>query len=317
MSTLLFLLSFVLGLIALVGLISPKKVLRSSENPTRGKVMLFLGLPSFLLFIGFGMAYESPLEEAIKNPLETTTLNLSNDRLEEIPAEVELMVNLQELDLSNNQLQTLPTFLADLKQLEVLNLEGNPMDELPTWLGEMTALREINAQGTEINQIPESLQELTISYRNTPLWRLENPDAEPDTTEEVAASSDEDEREESLGEFALRQFLGQDYGFKRKFKKGEIYYNDPVTKDQVDQIGEFMIMMDFFNDEREASMLLDMNEEDIYELKIVVISEEALTEEVLIGFASIEGVIQQDIFGDDEFHLVLTDGEFDPIKTIE
>lgn len=302
----------------MMGLVSPKKILRSSENPTRGKVLLFLGLPSFLLFIGLGALYESPLEEAMKNPTEVVTLNLSDDRLEAVPTAVDLMINLKELDLSQNQLQSLPEFLANLENLEVLNLEGNPISKLPDWLLDMKGLKELNVNGTNVEEIADSFEVLSITYRNTPLWKMENPTIEGESEEEEATeSSDEEERTESLGEFALRQFLGKDYGQRRKFKKGEVYYNDPVTKDQVDQIGEFMIMMDFFNDEREASMLLDLNEDDVYELMIVVISEEALTDEVLTGFATIEGIIQQDVFGEDEFHLVLTDGEFEPIKTIK
>lgn len=321
MSTVFFLLSFLLGLLTLIGLFSPKTILRSSEKPTRGKVLLFFGLPSFLLFLGFGMLYESPFEEAMKNPLEVVILNLSNDRLETIPTEVDLMLNLKELDLSKNKIASIPDFLLTLEKLEVLNLEGNPINELPAWLGNMPALREVNVSGTGVEEIPEELLSLTVNYRNTPLWLVENPATEENETSEKEASpsedSEEEDREESLGEYALRQFLGRDYGQRRKFKKGEIYYNDPVTKDQVDQIGEFMILMEFFNDEREASMLLDFSEEDIYELMIVVVSEEALTDEVIAGFTTIEGVIQQDVFGENEFHLVLTDGEFDPIKTIK
>ena len=51
-------LSFILGLIFLVGLISPKKVLRKTDKPTRGKIFLFFGLPSIVIFILWGSLYE-------------------------------------------------------------------------------------------------------------------------------------------------------------------------------------------------------------------------------------------------------------------
>lgn len=313
-----FLLSFILGLLFLVGLISPKKVLRKSESPTRGKAFLFFGLPSIALFIAWGSLYESSWDEALKNPETATEVSLKYKKLEILPDELEEMTNIVSLDLAKNNLKSLPIYLKDFKNLETIDLAENPISELPVWLNEMVSLKELNLDNTQITSIPDGLSKLKISYQNTPKWIAENPEVESTTAaQNTDSSSLEDERSESLGEFALRKILDDRFDFKRKFKKGEIFYNDPVTVDQVDVIGEFMIMMDFFNDEREASMLLDQNRDDVFELKIVVVSEEALTEEVMTGFTSIKNVIKQDVFPDNDFHLVLTDDEFDEIKTIK
>ncbi len=315
MATLLFTLSIVLGLIALLGLIAPRKVIRNKQKASRGKVMLVYALPSLLLFIGFGMTYESDWDKALKNPAEVTSVSLKFKKLEELPAELAQMTRLQQLDLSKNKLTALPDYLSTFDNLQHIDLSDNPIRELPAWLGEMKSLKKLTLDNTEVATLPEWLSHLDISYANTPLYVAENPENGNENTPDAAESKDD--REESLGEFAMRKFLGKDYGYRRKFKKGEIFYNSPVTKEQVDTIGEFMLLMNFFNDEREASMLLDKNKNDVYELKIVVVSERALTEEVMQGFQSIKQVIQQDVFPNDVFHLVLTDGEFDTLKTLE
>lgn len=316
MTAIIFLLSFIFGLIFLVGLISPKKVLRKSENPTRGKTFLFFGLPSLALFIVWGSMYESSWDEALKDPASATEISLKYKRLDTLPAELEQMTNLVSLDLSKNNLRSLPTYIKDFEKLESINLSENPIEVLPIWLADMSALKELNLDNTQITAFPEQLSELTITYANTPLWLTENPDVNSLKQVAETETSEREDHTESLGEFAMRQFLGKDYGHKRKFKKGEIFYNDPITKEQVDPIGEFMVEINLFDDEQEASMLLDFTDE-VYELKIVVVSEEVLSDLVMESFTTIENAIQKDYFPNDEFHLVLTDGDFDPIRTIK
>jgi hypothetical protein len=50
------------------------------------------------------------------------------------------MSSLRELDLSHNRLTQLPPEMASLKQLAVLNVEGNSLDALPAQLGGISAL---------------------------------------------------------------------------------------------------------------------------------------------------------------------------------
>lgn len=315
MDIVLALLAFGLSAATFVGLLSPKIVLRKSENPTRGKVLKYFGLPAFVLFLGFGMLHESGWDKALKNPTEAKEVNLRYKRLSQLPDELQKMTGLVKLDVSKNNLTTLPTYLKDFDKLEEINLSENPISELPAWIGDMKSLKTLILDETKISSLPDGLEDLTISYQNTPLFSSKNPVT--DEKEQVAEEETKDEREETLAEFAVRKFLGKDYDERRKFKKGEIYYNSPVTKDQVDAIGESMLLMGIFNDEREASMLLDQNKDGIYELKTVVTGEDDLTEEVMQGFSSLEKTIQEIVFPDDEFHLILTDGDFDAIRTIE
>lgn len=319
MTALLFLLSFLFGLIFLIGLITPKKVLRKSEKPTRGKVFLFFGLPSLALFIAWGSMYESSWDEALKDPASATEVSLKYKKLDVLPDELEQMTNLVSLDLGKNNLSSLPSYITNFKKLESLDLSENPIEVLPIWLADMESLKNLSLDGTQITSIPDQLTSLSISYQNTPLWLSENPEAEETKVagkESNNTETDEDDHTESIGEFAMRKLLYEDYGFRRKFKKGEIFYNDPVTKEQVDSIGEFMVEIGIFDDEEEASMLLDYKDE-IYELKVVVVSEEVLSDLVMESFTTIKNAIQQDYFPNEEFHLILTDGEFDRIRTIK
>lgn len=315
MAAIIFLLSFILGLLFIVGIISPKKILKRSVNPTRGKIFLFFGLPSLALFIGWGAMYESSWDEALKDPVNAKEVSLKYKKLDVLPDELEQMTNLISLDLAKNNLRSLPIYLKDFDQLESIDLAENPIEELPLWLADMEALKSLNLNGTQITSIPDLLSNLSINYRNTPLWLAENPEKVESQTKTETSSYEED-HSESLTEFALRKLLEDDNDYRRKFKKGEIFYNDPVTNEQVDQIGEFMIAMGLFDDEKEASMLLDYNDQ-IYQLKVVVIGEEALNDIVIDAFTTIEGAIQQDIFPEDEFHLILTDGDFKAMKTIK
>ncbi len=52
-------------------------------------------------------------------------LNLSGNRISEIPDEIENLQNLFELDLSNNRIKKVNTGITKLKNLKILNLKGN------------------------------------------------------------------------------------------------------------------------------------------------------------------------------------------------
>jgi hypothetical protein len=321
MAVLLFLLTIVLCLLLLIGLVSPKTALMFMKTPTRAKVILVYGLSIIVLLFSYGIIHESSWELALKNPAEATEVSLKYKKLEKLPDELKQMTKLIELDLSKNRLSSLPDYIKDFQDLQVLDLSDNPITSIPIWIKDMPGLIELNLDNTNVKSLPDGLELVRVTYNDTPLDSAENYIAvetnDIESSDETDKEIEEDDRTESFGEFAMRRLLGKDYGSRRKFKKGEIYYNQPVATEQVDKIGDFMILMGFFNDDREASMLLDENDEGVFELMIVIVGEEALTEEVVQAFSSIEQVIQNDVFPENEFHLVLTDDEFDPIKTIE
>ena len=80
-----------------------------------------------------------------------------SDGLSEFPrALFELANTLEILDLSNNQLSSLPANLPRLHKLRILFASNNPFTELPTVLGQMPALEMVGFKACRIAQVPES-----------------------------------------------------------------------------------------------------------------------------------------------------------------
>jgi Leucine-rich repeat (LRR) protein len=312
---LLAILFFVLAVLMVIGLIMPKRILKFVKNPTRGKVLLFFGTPALILFIIVGVFAETALETALKEPERAHNLKLNAKNLKEVPTEVAQLSVLQALFLQNNEITTLPNFFLDMDSLRLINLMNNPISEIPAWLGQMKSLKDLDLDGTKIIAIPAGLEHLNISYKDTPLWKAENPEEIAKAEEEKA---NEDEHSESLSEFAVRQFLGKDYGLRRKFLKGEIYYNSPVTKEQADAVGEMMVTMGIFSEDKEVSMLLDKNNEQVYELKMIIDSDEVGEDpELLESLKVIRALVQTSAFPDEVMHLHLTDNQFDTEQIIK
>lgn len=67
------------------------------------------------------------LTRAISSLDQLVILNVSNIRLEDLPAWIGEMQTLLHLDVSDNALTTLPDELRLLQNLEVLDLRGNPL----------------------------------------------------------------------------------------------------------------------------------------------------------------------------------------------
>lgn len=317
MSTFVFLLSLLLGLSTFLGLIAPKLFIKLTKQPSRKRVLLMLGVPSFVLFLVFGKLYESPLEEASKNPEGTLELRLANSRLESVPEGVFDLTNLRSLDLSGNSITALPASLVELNSLKSIDLSKNPIDSIPSWLGNLESLEEIDLTNTALTYLPSGIGHINILYEGTPLWRIDHPESIPvEESSNTASESKDEDHTESLGDFALRSLLGKDYGHKREFGQGKVYYDDPVTKEQADKIGEALTTLGLFSDDKAVSVLLDWDE-DVYILKMVVDEDKALDEEVVQGFQTIRQLIQATALPEEILHIHLTDGKFETIKTID
>ncbi len=88
--------------------------------------------------------YFNSLEEALKNPERVWYLDLSMQKLTQLPEEIGTLTNLRRLDISFNRLTTLPNSLANLKRLEVLDMSGlYNMSQAPAVLQHMTHLKEL------------------------------------------------------------------------------------------------------------------------------------------------------------------------------
>ena len=80
-----------------------------------------------------------------------------SENLTTFPLEIlSLADSLEILDLSNNQLTTLPAEIAQLTKLKILFASNNLFDTLPAVLGQCPNLEMVGFKSNQINQVPET-----------------------------------------------------------------------------------------------------------------------------------------------------------------
>ncbi|HXD34221.1 MAG TPA: COR domain-containing protein [Pyrinomonadaceae bacterium] len=89
-----------------------------------------------------------------------TELDLSDQKLTELPESLGKLTQLRHLYLFTNQLRELPEFLGQLTQLQGLYLSGNQLRELPEWLGQLTQLQSLYLSRNQLTKLPESRSQL-------------------------------------------------------------------------------------------------------------------------------------------------------------
>jgi len=68
----------------------------------------------------------------------------------------------QILDVSNNKLRELPAALNELTVLRKLNVKNNKLDNLPTHLAFLTSLKDLNIEGLYLCQLLSLLLNLIV-----------------------------------------------------------------------------------------------------------------------------------------------------------
>lgn len=109
------------------------------------------------------------LDEALANPDSVYSLKLKQN-LKTIPAEVFVAFpNLVELDLSKNRIKELPADIQLLKKLKRLILFKNKIEELPPQIGELTDLEELIVNQNELTTLPAEIGKLK-KLRYIDMW---------------------------------------------------------------------------------------------------------------------------------------------------
>ena len=102
-------------------------------------------------------------------------LNLSGNRIETIPPEIQQMERLTRLLLSDmaHTLTGVPKELGDLKNLEYLNLHDTNLHEVPKELGKLANLRELVLSKNWLLEVPKEFGGMnkleTLNVRNNPM----------------------------------------------------------------------------------------------------------------------------------------------------
>ncbi|XP_053852153.1 E3 ubiquitin-protein ligase LRSAM1 isoform X2 [Vidua macroura] len=95
-------------------------------------------------------------------------LDLHDNQLASLPAEIGQLTALQVLNLERNLLKSLPQSIGDLAQLQVLNVKGNKLRELPGSVSGLRSLRALDVSGNQLQELPRllaharTLQTLTL-----------------------------------------------------------------------------------------------------------------------------------------------------------
>lgn len=134
--------------------------------------------------------------EAIFETPRVYKLNLSHNRIKEIPKNIAKLKFLEMLDLSGNQIRhlkaklfdlpnlkililndnqviTLPIQIERLKQLKILHLASNKLSNLPVEITHLKNLEELNVAGNQLEDLPSFAGQRFPKLKS--LWLAHNP----------------------------------------------------------------------------------------------------------------------------------------------
>ncbi|XP_067835468.1 leucine-rich repeat-containing protein 69 isoform X1 [Heptranchias perlo] len=103
-------------------------------------------------------------------------LQLRNNLITELPAELQALGNLTELNLGNNSIEVLPEVLKDLRRLKKLHLFGNKLDKLsPSVFEGLENLVFLNLSNNKLTTLPQEIYRLAeLKYLNVNNNQLES-----------------------------------------------------------------------------------------------------------------------------------------------
>lgn len=125
---------------------------KSKMIMSKGKDLKFLNEDSFKTF-----SFNS--ESGVYSSLDLSPDHQSglNFKIEKIPKNINLMINLKELKLDTNDLRVLPSEIGDLVHLERLSLSNNNLNTLPDTLGNMINIQSIHLANNKFKKIPNCI----------------------------------------------------------------------------------------------------------------------------------------------------------------
>jgi Leucine-rich repeat (LRR) protein len=101
------------------------------------------------------------VRRAMKNPDKVTSIDLSYSypRHTKFPIEILGLPNLRQIDLNEQMIEIIPAEIVKAKRLEVLNLLDNNIKEIPQLICNCSNLKELRVGG-HIKEFPECLKRM-------------------------------------------------------------------------------------------------------------------------------------------------------------
>jgi Leucine-rich repeat (LRR) protein len=109
------------------------------------------------------------IERALKEPDQVFKLDLSGQKLKELPEELFLLKNLNALDLSNNKLKVLPERFGELVHMQDLRLSRNKLLDFPGSICRMTHMKRLDMSRNALVGLPPCIGALT-ELTSLDLW---------------------------------------------------------------------------------------------------------------------------------------------------
>lgn len=102
-----------------------------------------------------------------------------------------------------------------------------------------------------------------------------------------------------------------------EFLDDEIYYTENVTVEDVNLLGNYLIDIEYFNEDNlTASVKLDYAK-DIYKVYFVVIKEAIEDEDILQAFGELRYILMEDVFVDSDVEIHFADEFLNTLKIIK
>ncbi|XP_071716494.1 uncharacterized protein [Rutidosis leptorrhynchoides] len=109
-------------------------------------------------------------DEVLELDRSVRTLDLTRNKLADIPEEISKLINMQRLILAENVIERLPTNVGQLQSLKILNLDQNRVTFLPDELGQLVRLERLSISGNQLTTLPDTIG----SLRNLLLLSVSN-----------------------------------------------------------------------------------------------------------------------------------------------
>ncbi|TYH39995.1 hypothetical protein ES332_D12G216100v1 [Gossypium tomentosum] len=109
-------------------------------------------------------------DEVLDLDKSVRTLDLTQNKLVEIPMEISELVNMQRLILASNHIEQLPSTMGNLQSLKAMILDGNRITSLPDELDELVKLEKLSISGNMLMSLPNTIG----SLRNLALLNVSN-----------------------------------------------------------------------------------------------------------------------------------------------
>ncbi|KAF4403127.1 hypothetical protein G4B88_027898 [Cannabis sativa] len=109
-------------------------------------------------------------EEVLNLERSVRTLDLTHNKIVDIPLDICKLINMQRLVLADNLIQSLPINLGKLQSLKVMTLDGNRISSLPDEFGQLVRLERLSISRNSLEYLPETIG----SLRNLQLLDVSN-----------------------------------------------------------------------------------------------------------------------------------------------